>query len=174
MAEPNRKQPNWPLLLPIGLLATEIIVVIVMLALNYTITQYLFSFLLLLALFLCYQIGKQMVMNRRLKKMVDEMVAAKELADSGKPMEAVKEWKKLLLALPQEAYLEVLNQLTEVYKQVEMVQAVKQVKTIHSESIEFFNATRNAQQLGMQDRQALQARSNDIREMIRALPEEQS
>jgi transcriptional regulator of acetoin/glycerol metabolism len=174
MTESNRKQPNWPLLLPIGLLIVEITVVIVMLALNYTITQYLFFFLLLLALFLVYQIGKQLLMNRRLKKMVNEMVAAKELADSGKPMEAVKEWKKLLLALPREAYLEALNQLEDVYKQMEMPQAVKQVKTIHSESIEFFNATENIQRMSIQDRQNLQTRSNQIRDMIRALPEEEN
>jgi hypothetical protein len=174
MTESNRKQPNWPLLLPIGLLIVEITVVIVMLALNCTITQYLFFFLLLLALFLVYQIGKQLLMNRRLKKMVNEMVAAKELADSGKPMEAVKEWKKLLLALPREAYLEALNQLEDVYKQMEMPQAVKQVKTIHSESIEFFNATENIQRMSIQDRQNLQTRSNQIRDMIRALPEEEN
>jgi hypothetical protein len=70
--------------------------------------------------------------------------------------------------------LEALNQLEDVYKQMEMPQAVKQVKTIHSESIEFFNATENIQRMSIQDRQNLQTRSNQIRDMIRALPEEEN
>jgi hypothetical protein len=173
MAETNEKQPNWPLLLPVGLLVIEIIVVVAMLVLGYEITQYLFFFFVLLALFLIYQIGKQLVMNRRLKKMVNEMVAAKELADSGQYFKAVKEWKRLLLLLPREAYLEVLNQLEDVYTQLEMPKAISQVRTIHSESIEFFSATENVQRMNMQDRQELQKRSNQIRDMIRALPEEE-
>lgn len=174
MAEPDEKRINWPLLLPIGLLMVEIIAVIVMLALNTTITQYLFFFLLLLSLFLIYQIAKQLIMNHRLTKMVAEMAAAEELADTGKPMEAVKAWKKLLPALPREAYLEVLDQLEDTYMQMEMSKAAKQVKTIHSESIEFFNATENVRRMNMQDRQTLQARLNAIRAMILALPEEEN
>ncbi|MCB2210410.1 hypothetical protein KQH62_05910 [bacterium] len=172
MAKTDKNQTNWPLLLPVGLLVVEIIVVIVLLAMGYEITQYLFFFFVLLALFLLYQIGKQLVMNRRLKKMINEMVAAQELADSGQYLEAVKEWKRLLLLLPREAYLEVLNNLEDAYTQLEMPKAVSQVRTIHSESIEFFSATDEIQKMNMQERQELQKRSNQIRDMIRALPEE--
>lgn len=174
MAETKKNQPNWPMLLPIGLLVVEIIVVVALLALGYEITQYLFFFLILLALFLLYQIGKQLIMNRRLKKMISEIAAAKELAGSGQYLEAVKEWKRLLLMLPRETYLEALDQLEDSYTRLEMPQAVSQVRTIHSESIEFFSATENIQKMSMQDRQKLQKRSNQIRDMIRALPEEQA
>ncbi|MDY6873305.1 MAG: hypothetical protein SVR81_04975 [Chloroflexota bacterium] len=174
MAETKKNQPNWPMLLPIGLLVVEIIVVVALLALGYEITQYLFFFLILLALFLLYQIGKQLIMNRRLKKMISEIAAAKELAGSGQYLEAVKEWKRLLLMLPRETYLEALDQLEDSYTRLEMPQAVSQVRTIHSESIEFFSATENIRKMSMQDRQKLQKRSNQIRDMIRALPEEQA
>lgn len=174
MAETKKNQPNWPMLLPIGLLVVEIIVVVALLALGYEITQYLFFFLILLALFLLYQIGKQLIMNRRLKKMISEIAAAKELAGSGQYLEAVKEWKRLLLMLPRETYLEALDQLEDSYTRLEMPQAVSQVRTIHSESIEFFSATENIRKMSMQDRQKLQKRSNQIRDMIRVLPEEQA
>ena len=171
MSENNKTQPNWPLLLPIGLLVVEIIVVAVMRLAGFTISQYLFYFFIILGVYLIYQIGKQLIAQIRVRSALNKLAEAKQLADSGQSFEAIKEWKKLLLQLPREKYLEVLSLLEETFLQLEMPKAVQQTRNIQSESVEFFEATKQTQRVTNQDRQDWQMRANEIRNMINDLPE---
>ncbi len=174
MTENKKSQPNWPLLLPIGLLIVEIIVVIIMRLTGFTISQYLFYFFILLGVYLLYQIGKQLFIQMRVRSVMKKFDEAKHLADSGQPFEAIKEWKKLLLQLPREKYLEVISMMEETYKKLEMSKAVQQTKNIHSELIEFFELTKQNQKPTNQDKQDWKLRVNEIRNMISDLPEEKN
>jgi hypothetical protein len=172
MAENKKKQPNWPLLLPIGLLLVDIIVIVVMRIAGYGISQYLFFFFILLGIFLLYQIGKQLIALWRVQSAIGKLGDAQKLAESGQPMEAVKLWKKLLLSLPRDKYLEVLSLIEDTYKHENMSKAVQQVKAVYSESIEFFKMTKNVEQITAKDRRDWQARAYELRNMISVLPEE--
>lgn len=172
MAENKKSQPNWPLLLPIGLLVVEIIVVVIMRLSGFAISQYLFYFFIILGFYLLYQIGKQLILQMRVRNALNKLVEAKQLADSGKPFEAIRAWKILLLQLPRDKYLEVLTLIEETYQQLGMTKAVQQTKNIHSESIEFFELTGQVQRATNQDRQDWQLQANELRNMINDLPEE--
>lgn len=171
MAERPKKQPNWPLLMPIGLLLLEIIVFAVMRLVNFEITQYLFYFFILLGLFLIYQIAKQLITLWRVKSAVKQLEATNQLAESGQAMAAIKQWKKLLMSLPRDKYLEVLALIEATYQKEDMPKAVQQVRLVHSESIEFFELAASTQRATAKDRQEWQNQAYELRNMIKALPE---
>ncbi len=98
---------------------------------------------------------------------------AKHLAKSGHPFKAIREWKKLLLQLPRKKYLEVLSSMEETYQALGMMEAVRQTKNVHSESIEFFELTGQDKRPTNNERKEWQLRANEIRKMIRDLPEEE-
>lgn len=174
MAENKKTQQNWPLLLPIGLLIVEGIVVAIMLLTGFTISQYLFYFFILLGVYLIYQIGKQLFILLRVNNAMKKFTEAKHLAETDKPFEAIKAWKRLLLQLPKEKYLEVLSLLEETYQKLGMAKAVQQTKNLHSESIEFFELTSQKEKPSNKERQTWQLRVNEIRKMIINLPEEEN
>lgn len=173
MAEKKETRPNWPLLLPIGLLVIEIIVFVVMRLTNFTISQYLFYFFILLGFYLLYQIGKQLLIQLRVRSAMKKFTEAQQLAESGQPFKAIQEWKKLLLQLPKKKYLEVLSSMERTYQTLGMSEAVRQTKNIHSESIEFFELTNQEKKPSNKERQEWQLRANTIRKMIKDLPEEE-
>lgn len=170
MKEKNNNRVNLALLLPLGLLIIEIIVVVVLLGSGYEISEFLFIFLIFLALFLLYQISRQLWIGWQMKKAIAGLERAEELADSGKPLEAIKQWKQILLNLPQEKYLDVLHRMEETYDTQDMTKAVQQVRAIQSESIEFFEMTKVAKNFTPQDRRKWQARAYELQKMIKALP----
>ena len=87
-------------------------------------------------------------------------------------MAAIKEWKKLLLNLPEDKYLEILQRMETIYAQEDMQEAVKETKMVHAESVEFFEAFSAINNHQMITRQDWQNKAISLRNMIRALPEE--
>lgn len=172
MTEQKKRQPNLPLLMPVGLLILEIIVFLVMWLAGYEINQTLFFFFILLGLFLLYQIAKQLFSVLRVRSAVKGLENARARLEAGQPMAAIAEWKKLLLGLPRDKYLEVLALMEETYQNEDMPKAAQQVKQIHSESIAFFNTTQNVKKITAQERRDWQTKALELRSMIKALPEE--
>ncbi len=173
MAEENKIQRNLSLILPLGLLVVEVIVVVVLLGSGYQITEFLFVFLILMGLFLIYQISLQLWLGRQLKKAMTGLEKAELLIESEKPLEAIEQWKRVLLSLPKEKYLDVLVKMEQAYESQNMVAANQQVRLIQSKSIEFFEMTSVAKNLSPDDRRKWQAEAVELKEMIRTLPVEQ-
>lgn len=170
MTQENKKQHNLSLLLPAGLLLLEIVAVIVLLASGYEITEFLLTFFILLGLFLLFQVARQLFTTWRVNRSFKRINAADEFAESGQPLEAIKIYKKNLLSLPKEKFLNVLFKMRRIYEEQNMVEAVQQVKAIHSESLEFFEMTKNRKRASYNDRRNWQARAIELRNMIKALP----
>jgi len=170
MAEKNENEINLPLLLPLGLLILEMIVFIVLLGTGYDISGFVFIFLVFLGLFLIYQISRQLWVRWRIKKGIVGLKQAEELLEAGKPLEAIKQWKKILLNLPNEQYLDVLTQMENTYEFLKMDKAVQQVRAIQSESIEFFEMTKIAKSFTPKDRRKWQTKVFKLHNMIQALP----
>jgi hypothetical protein len=172
MADNKKRRIDWLLILPGSLLLIEIIFVVVLLVTDYQITQPMMFFLILLGIFLIFQIWRQFSTRLRVQRSVAKLDEAKSLVDSGKPFEAISLWKQLLLSLPRDKYLDVLTMLQETYANQDMQKAVQQVKAVRSESLNFFELTKNAQKATAKDRKDWQARALELRKMIKALPTE--
>ena len=172
MSETKKERIDMLLILPAGLLLLEGIILIVLLAAGYEINQSFMYFLILLAAFLIFQIGRQLSTRLRVQKSVRKTEDGKALADSGKPFEAVKLWKGLLLSLPRDKYLEVLDMLEETYENENLIAGVQQAKTIRNESLHFFEMTKNPQRTTSNDRKEWQAKALKLRRMVKALPTE--
>ena len=172
MAENKKRRIDWLLILPTGLLLIEGIIVVVLLATGYEINQTLMFFLILLAAFLIFQIWRHLSTRLRVQRSVARIDEGKELVDGGEPYKAISLWKELLLSLPRDKYLDVLNKLEETYGDQNMSAAVQQVKAIRSESLNFFEMTKNPQKATAKDRKDWQARAVELRKMIKALPTE--
>ena len=172
MRDQNKNKPNLSLLLPLGLLLVEVIAIVVLLLTGFEINQTLIFFFVLLGIFFLWQVGRQLFTQRRVKQAIKKTREADNIAESGRPLEAMKIWKNLLLSLPRDKYLETLAKMEKVYENLEMEEAVQQVKAIHSESLEFFDMTRNIKRITAKDRRKWQARAYELRKMISALPEE--
>jgi tetratricopeptide (TPR) repeat protein len=172
MQNKKNRKIDWLLILPAGLLLIEGISVVVLLATGYEITQPMMFFLLLLAAFLAFQVWQHLSVRIRVQKAVAKIDEGKVFIDSGQPFEAIGLWKELLLSLPRDKYLDVLNMLEDVYGEQNMNEAVQQVKAIRSESLNFFEMTRDPQKATAKDRKDWQARALELRKMIKALPTE--
>ena len=172
MTDQNKKRPNLSLLLPLGLLLVEVIAILVLLLTGTEITQSLIYFFVLLGIFLFWQVGRQLLTEWRVKQAINKAREADSIAKSGRPMAAMKIWKKILLSLPRDKYLDTLSKMEDTYKDQGMKEAIQQVRAIHSESVEFFNMTQNIKRITPKDRRNWQARAYELRNMISALPEE--
>ena len=172
MTEKTKPSLNWALILPIGLLVIEIIVFFVMRIADLYISEFLFYFFILLALFLIYQISKQLTTTMRVQRALHKFKEAESLAQSGQHFAALRLWKRLLFSLPQDKYLQVLNLMEATYHNLGMAAGEQQVKAIRSESIEFFETARRTEKPTMQDRQNWQRKTLELRAMINALPEQ--
>ena len=172
MDQKNKKQLNPALFLPIGLLLLIVIVMVVFLIIGYDINTSIIFFFLLLSSFLVLQIIKQVKTRYQVKKAVEDIEKADELAMQGDSMSAIKTWKSLLHTLPKEQYLSVLSKLEAAYQKKDMENAVEQTRAIKSKSLKFFNAVQNSKKVSPKDRQEWQTQVNEIRTMVTALPEE--
>ena len=172
MVNNTKRKIDWLLILPAGLLLIEGIIVIVLLATGYEITQPMMFFFILLAAFLAFQVWRHLSTRIRVQKAVAKIDEGITLVDSGEPFEAIRLWKELLLSLPRDKYLDVLNKLEDTYGEQNINEAVQQVKSIRSESLNFFEMTKNPQKATAKDRKDWQARALELRKMIKALPTE--
>ncbi len=171
-AQKKKNDLNLPLLIPLGLLILEIIVVIVLLGTGYEISGFVLVLLIFLAVFLTYQAARQFWMRLQVKKGISGMQQAEDLMESGETLEAIKQWKKILLKLPRDKYLDVLTQMENAYKELDMEKAVQQVRAIQSESIEFFEMTKVATKFTSKDRRNWQSKAFELHKMVQALPVE--
>lgn len=172
MSETKKKRIDMLLILPAGLLLLEGIILIGLLAAGYEIKQSFMYFLILLAAFLIFQIGRQLSTRLRVQKSIGKVEDGKALVDSGKPFEAIKLWKGLLLSLPRDKYLAVLDMLEETYREENLTDGVQQAKAIRNESLNFFEMTKNPQHTTSNDRKEWQAKAMKLRRMVKALPTE--
>jgi hypothetical protein len=167
----NRKRNlDLPLLLPLGLLIVEIIAIIVLLAIGIEITQYLLYFFIILGIYLLYQLSRQLLIRYRVARARNQQQEAAELAESGQPMEALKIWKKSLLQLPKDQYLETLALMESVYEEQEMIKGAQQIKAILEKSRMFFDTPRNFKEMTAEDRRNWQNEAFELRNMINKLP----
>lgn len=172
MNKENKKPLELNLILPLSLLILEAIIVIVLLATGYEITQFLLFFFILLGVFLVYQIGRHLAAKWRINQALTKIKEGQALADAGKQMEAIKLWKSLLFSLPQEHFIDVLQRMKAAYENRNMDEALQQIKAIQAESKDFFKMTRNLRKATPQDRRNWQARAFELQKMVNALPEE--
>jgi len=172
MTQNKKRRLNITLLLPVGMLILEGIAVLVLMATGQEISPLVRNFLLLLGVFLVYQIGKQIFAVSKMTNAIQQIAEGDQLVQAGEPMHAIKLWKDLLTRLPKEHYLNVLSKLEMTYQQESMNHAVQQVKAIQSESTALFSIAEDAKRMSTKDREAWQARSLKIRDMIQALPVE--
>jgi isoprenylcysteine carboxyl methyltransferase (ICMT) family protein YpbQ len=113
----NKTSINWALLLPIGLLLLEAIAVMVMITSGYEISQVLFFFLIFLAIFLVYQIIRQLSTLWRVKLASSQLTQAQALIDSDQSFLAITLLKEALFSLPESDYLSALKLLgTNLYE----------------------------------------------------------
>ena len=172
MTNNKKRRINWPLILPAGLLLIESIIVVVLLATGYEIDPLMMFFFILLAAFLAFQISRQLLTRIHVRRAVGKIDDAKALINNGQPYKAISLLKELLLRLPRDKYLDVLTILEEAYADQNMNNAVQQIKAICSESLNFFEMTKNPQKATAKDRKDWQARALGLRKMIKALPTE--
>ena len=172
MSEKPKSQPNWSLLLPAILLVFECIALIALNLFGYTIPQSLRYVFLALGLFLFYRVVRHLSATLRVQRALRKLKAAENLVEAGQLMSAIKEWKKLLLNLPEDKYLEILNRIEKIYEQEDMSDAVQETKMVQAESIEFFEAISTGDTRSFIGRQDWQNKAISLRNMIRNLPEE--
>ncbi len=170
MAQNNKRNLDLPLLLPLGLLLVEIIVVVVFLVTGIEITQYLLYFFIILGIYLLYQLSRQLLIRFRVAQAKRRQQEAADLAESGQPMEALKIWKKSLLQLPKDQYLETLARMKSVYEEQEMIKGAQQVQAILAKSRAFFDMPRNFKEMTAEDRRNWQNEAFELRNMINKLP----
>jgi hypothetical protein len=169
---PNKTSINWALLLPIGLLLLEAIAVIVLIISGYEISQVLFFFLIFLAIFLVFQIFRQLSTLWRVKHASSQLMQAQALIDSDQPMEAIKLLKEALFSLTESDYLSALKLMEQTYAKENMDDAVAQINAIHTESVHLFDMRKQVQRFTQQDRHNWQVQADKVRKMIQGLPEE--
>lgn len=172
MREDKKRNQDLSLILPLVLLILEVVAIIVLVAAGYKITQFLLYFFLILGVFFVYQIGRQLIARWRISQAVTKIKEGQALADAGQHLQAIKLWKSLLLTLPQEQFMDVLNRLQDAYENKNMEEAVQQVQAIQAESKDFFEMSRNLRKATPQDRRNWQARAFELQKMVSALPEE--
>lgn len=170
MTEKNKKTINLQLLLPISLLILQVIALAGLLIAGYVITPFLISFFFMVSLFLIYRISPQLLVMWRVKHAFMKINDAKDLAKLGKPMRAIKIWKKSLLNLPKYKYLEVLEMIKNTYQEQNMTEAVQQVNAIQSKSALFFDKIQISNQATRRDQRDWQAWEFELQKMIHALP----
>jgi hypothetical protein len=152
-------------------LAIEGIVYIILVSYNVEITQSLTLFLLLIAALLLYQVILQIIQLVKVNTAIKKSDDAKQWAESGREMDAIKEWKKQLLILPRDKYLEVLDEVVNTYQKLEMKNGVQKAQHLIKSSHEFFDMVNNAKKATPAVRQEWQEKSNDLRKMVKELPE---
>ena len=172
MNKANKSNLDLSLILPLTLLILEAVVIIVLVATGYEITQTLLILFILLGVYLIYQIGRQLVGRWRINQAVTKIKEGKALADAGQNLQALQLWKSLLYTLPEEQFSEVLQRMASAYKDENMQEAVQQVQAIQSASKDFFEMSRNLRKATQQDRRDWQAMAYELQKMIKALPEE--
>ena len=160
------------LLLPAGLLILETVAFIVLLVIGFEITPLMTFFFIIIGIFLSFQVSRQLALRVRVQKSLDRMKEGKKLIKEGHTFKAIKLWKELLSNLPKSEYKDVLDLLEETYGAQNMNAAVQQVKAIRSESLNFFEKTKNPQKATIHDRREWQTTALEIRKMIKALPTE--
>ena len=171
MAGKKIRQMNLPLLLPIGGLIIEGIVFSILLSTNTPISPSLMFFLILIGGLLAYQIVLQIIQVIKVNVAVDKSKNVKDLVDSGKGLDAIKEWKKNLLILPRVQYLETLDNVVNTYQKLDMPNGVKAAQDLIKNSHEFFNMVNDADKATPEVRQQWRVKSNSLRKMVKDLPE---
>jgi len=174
MTTNTNKKLDINLLLPAGLLILEITAVVVLLVLGYEINIFLIYFLVLLSVFLFYQIFKQWMVRRLIKQAIRKLDDADEASKSNRPTEAMKIIKEVLLSLTRENYLIALSKLEAVYEKEQMKDAVQQTIAIREKSLELFKINETVTKASPNDRRDWQARAVELRDMIDALPVEKT
>ncbi len=170
MAQNKKKRIDLPLLLPLGLLLVEIIAIVVLLVIGFEITQYLLYFFIILAVYLIYQISRQLLTRTRVMRAIRQKEEGERLAEAGESIQAIQIWKKSILQLPQEQYIDTLEKMAEVYGVLNMTAAVQQTKAILQESRTFFEAQVDYQKMNPKERREWQGKAYQLREMINKLP----
>ena len=172
MAGKNKNRINLPLLLPVAGLIIEGIVLLILVSYNVEISQSLTLFLLLIASLLLYQVVMQIIQLVKVNTAVKKSNDAKQWVESGREMDAIKEWKNQLLILPRDKYLENLDEAVNAYQKLGMQNGVQKTEHLIKSSHEFFDLVNNAKKATPAARQEWQDKSNALRKMVKELPEE--
>jgi len=171
MAGKKSRNMNLPLLLPLGGLLIEVVVYLILRSYNIEISQSLLFFLVLIGGLLVYQVVMQIIQLVKVNVAVNKSEKVKALVDAGKGIEAIREWKKNLLVLPRDQYLETLDEVVNTYQKLEMPNGVKAAQDLIKNSHEFFEMVNSAEKATPETRQQWREKSNALRKMVQDLPE---
>mgnify|MGYP001097942449 CR=1 FL=1 len=170
MTQETKIKVKLDILLPAGLLGIEIVVVSGLLIGGYQLPQLVSTFFVFSGIYCLYQIVRQLMTQFQVNQAINRIKDAEKLAAEGHLVEAVRLWKSLLLKLPKEQFLSVLSKMKRTYHSLGMDKAVQQIKTIHSESMEFFKKVGKVDRPTKQDQQEWQDRAFKLRKLIQDLP----
>lgn len=172
MKKKTQIKVNVDIFLPAGILGIEIVVVSGLLIGGYQLPQLVSAFFVCAGVYCLYQIVRQLKTQFQVNQAITRIKDAEKLAADGHLLEAVRLWKSLLFRLPKEQFLSVLSKMKRTYLSLGMDKAVQQVKTIHSESMEFFIKIDKVDRPTKQDQQEWQERAYKLRNLIQNLPVE--
>ena len=171
MAGNKSRQMNLPLLLPLAGLIVELIVFVILRSYNVTISPSMLFFFALIGLLLAYQIVLQIIQLVKVNMAVNKSQEVKAMVEAGNGLEAIKIWKKNLLVLPRNQYLQTLDDVVNTYQKLEMPKGVKAAQDLIKNSHEFFDMVNSAEKATPEIRQQWRVKSNELRKMVQDLPE---
>ena len=171
MAGNKSRQMNLPLLLPLAGLIVELIVFVILRSYNITISPSMLFFFALIGLLLAYQIVLQIIQLVKVNMAVNKSQDVKATVEAGNGLEAIKIWKKNLLVLPRNQYLQTLDDVVNTYQKLEMTKGVKAAQDLIKNSHEFFDMVNSAEKATPEIRQQWRVKSNELRKMVQDLPE---
>ena len=171
MAGNKSRQMNLPLLLPLAGLIVELIVFVILRSYNITISPSMLFFFALIGLLLAYQIVLQIIQLVKVNMAVNKSQDVKAMVEAGNGLEAIKIWKKNLLVLPRNQYLQTLDDVVNTYQKLEMPKGVKAAQDLIKNSHEFFDMVNSAEKATPEIRQQWRVKSNELRKMVQDLPE---
>ena len=171
MAGNKSRQMNLPLLLPLAGLIVELIVFVILRSYNVTISPSMLFFFALIGLLLAYQIVLQIIQLVKVNMAVNKSQDVKAMVEAGNGLEAIKIWKKNLLVLPRNQYLQTLDDVVNTYQKLEMPKGVKAAQDLIKNSHEFFDMVNSAEKATPEIRQQWRVKSNELRKMVQDLPE---
>ena len=172
MAGNKKNRINLPLLLPVGGLIIEGIAFAILMSYHVEISQSLSLFLILIASLLLYQVVMQVIQLVKVNIAVKKSGDAKQLIESGHGMDAIKEWKKQLLILPRDQYLQILDEVVNAYEKLGMQNGVQKTEHLIKNSHEFFALINSTKKATPAARKEWQEKAIALRKMVKELPED--
>ena len=164
------KQALFPIIIPGILLIIIIVGVVILYFVDYDFTEYLILFILAFSGFLITQIARNIIKEVQYRKAYKELETAKVLATSGREIEAIKRYKKLLYKIPAHQYSLVTTELYKVYKMLKMTNAKIQIKRLEKKALDYFEMSKNFRRMNREEKIEFRNLGDELSLLINKLP----